>query len=375
MREEFAALIFGPGLPPGGAQGTLAVSALGIEVAAQDRSQRVNIADTSVREVGFGKPGIELSWRDGGETWAAHVLDHVAAQRLLSLPALASTSQAAALRSKRRSTKVVRSVGWSLLAALVLLPALLLLLLVLNANSVAGWVAEKIPVEQEIAFGEQAFANMRGRLNLEDEGPAYQAVQTIGARLTKGSRYRYEFHVVEDPSLNAFAMPGGVVVVYSGLIAATKRPEELAGVLAHEVQHVELRHSLRGMIKNLGLRGLWSFVTGDLGGTLAGQAALEMTALKFSRDDESEADHKGFDALVQAGIDPSGMPSFFETMSRQAADAPAAFLSTHPLSSDRERELEARAKQLNESFAALDFGPWPPQQSIVSNQSEPDVEK
>lgn len=372
MRNEFDALIFGPGLPPGGAKGTLIVSALGIEVAAHDQSRRVNITDLALREVGFGKPGIELSWSDAGETWAAHVLDHAAAQRLLALPALAGTRQAEAIKHKQRSNRVLRTVGWSLLVAFVLLPALLLLLLILNANSIAGWVAEKIPVEQEIAFGKQAFASMRGSLKLKDAGPEYEAVNAIGAKLTQGSRYRYEFHVADDPSLNAFAMPGGVIVVHTGLIAATKRPEELAGVLAHEVQHVELRHSLRGMLKELGLRGLWSVATGDLGSTMAGQAALEMTALKFSRDDESEADHEGFDALVAAGIDPSGMPAFFKTKSEQAADAPAAFLSTHPLSEDRERELRERVANVSaREFAALEFGAWPPGATLPDDRSVP----
>jgi predicted Zn-dependent protease len=165
-------------------------------------------------------------------------------------------------------------------------------------------------------------------------------------------------------------MPGGVIVVHTGLIAATSRPEELAGVLAHEVQHVELRHSLRGMVKDLGLRGLWSFVTGDIGGTLAGQAALELTSLKFSRDDETEADHKGLDALIAAGIDPSGMPAFFKIMTEKAGDAPAAFISTHPLSEDRERELQARVSSLGaHNFASLDFAPWPP--FAVASESSP----
>jgi predicted Zn-dependent protease len=115
------------------------------------------------------------------------------------------------------------------------------------------------------------------------------------------------------------------------------------------------------MIKELGLRGLWTAVTGDIGATLAGQAALEMTSLKFSRDDETEADNKGFDALVTAGIDPTGMPNFFKTMSAQAVDAPAAFLSTHPLSVDREKDLQQRVEKLpRHEFTALDFGTWPP---------------
>jgi beta-barrel assembly-enhancing protease len=102
-------------------------------------------------------------------------------------------------------------------------------------------------------------------------------------------------------------------------------------------------------------------VTGDLGGTLAGEAALQLTSLKFSRDAETEADDKGFDTLVKQGIDPSGMPDFFKTMSEQTADAPAAFLSTHPLSEDRQRGLAQRAEKLQKKeFTSLGIEPWPP---------------
>lgn len=362
MRCDAPALIFGPGLPPGGAQGTVAISALGVEVVVGERSQRVNVNAVTLREVGFGKPGLEIAWRETDAVWAAHVLDSEAAKRLLGASPLASTAQAAVLLRGRRRHKAGRTLGWTLLASFVLLPGISLALLILNANRVAGWAAEKIPIEQEVALGRQTFASMRGGVRLQ-EGESQRAVQIIGARLTQGSRYHYEFHVVDDATLNAFALPGGIVVVHSGLIAATKRPEELAGVLAHEVQHVELRHSLRGMIKELGLRGLWSVAMGDWGGSMAGQAALELTSLKFSRDDESEADQKGFDALLNARVDPSGMPAFFKTMSAQAADAPAAFLSTHPLSAERERALAVRVASLpSRNFDALDLGAWPPRE-------------
>lgn len=361
-RENVPALIFGPALPPGGARGTLGVSSLGVEVAVGEHVQRSDLASVSLRMVGFGRPGLEIAWQDGGDSWAAHVLDHHAAQRLLDLPALASSVQGVQLKAAQRRGKVGRGMGWAVLAFyFLLLPALLMLLLVLNADTLAGWIAGKTPIEQELRLGRQVFAGMRGSLNLKDEGPAYAAVTSIVSKITQGSKYSYEVHVSGNETLNACALPGGIVVVNTGLIAATERPEELAGVLAHEVQHVELRHTLRGIVRELGLRGAWAILTGELGSTLAGQAALKLTALKFSRDDEADADHMGFDALVRAGIDPSGMESFFGTLGKKARDAPIALLSTHPPSEDRQRELGERAAKLGRSdFAPLDFGAWPP---------------
>ena len=237
---------------------------------------------------------------------------------------------------------------------------MLLLLFVLNANRIAGWIAGTIPIEQEVGIGRQAFEGMRAQLKLKDTGAAYEAVSAIGARLTKRSKYTYEFHVAEDTAVNAFALPGGVIVVNTGLIDLTTRPEELAGVLAHEVQHVELRHSVRGMVKSLGLRGLFAFATGDIGGSLLGEAVVGMTGLKFSRDDESEADRLGLDSLIEADIDPSGMPAFFERMSKHTREAPVAFVSSHPSSANREAALRARLSATNKTFTPLSTGAWPP---------------
>lgn len=335
------------------------VSTLGVEAAAGDVSVRAPLADVTLRRVGFDERGVEFSWNSGGAVWAVHVLDGDAARGLLATPALASTPKAAVLLGTRRGT-AARWLGWSLLIGFILLPLVLLALFVVNSSRIAGWIADRIPIEQEIGIGRQALEGMRPRLTLERSGAAYQAVNAIGARLTKGSRFKYEFHVARDTSLNAFALPGGIIVVNTGLIDATKRAEELAGVLAHEVQHVELRHSLRGMVKNLGLRGLFAFAVGDLGGSLLGEAAVELTSLKFSRDDESEADRAGFDALVAAGLDPSGMPAFFETMSKQAEDAPVAFASTHPSSADREAALRERLRTAPKGSTPLSLGAWPP---------------
>lgn len=361
MTDSIKALIFGPGLSASGVWGMLDVQITGVTVTAGEHAQRAALHQLQLREVGFGKPGIELAWQQGDDVWAVHVLDPQAAAQLLALPFIAGLPQARALKSKQRKGATGRAVGWSVLGLIVLFPLLLLALFFSQADRIAGWIADQIPIEEETKLGRSSFESMKGQLKLQDSGAAYDAVQSIGKRLTQGSKYAYEFHVVQDDTLNAFAMPGGFIVVHTGLINATKRPEELAGVLAHEVQHVEQRHSLEGMVKNLGLQAVWALVTGDLGGTLAGKAAMQLTSLKFSRDAETEADDKGFDALVQHGIDPSGMPDFFKTMGEKAADAPAAFLSTHPLSEERQEALMRRVAELQRKvFSPLAIQPWPP---------------
>ena len=354
--------MFGPGLPPAGTYGTLWISITGAEISAGERSQRAPLTQITLRDVGFEKPGVEVAWTDLDGVWAAHVLDPVAARKLLTSSALAGTPQAAKLIADQRKGAIRLSVGRAVLALLLLLPVVLLIVFALSAGRIAGWIAGRVPVQDEIALGRNAFDSMRGGLTLKNQGPAYEAAHSIIARLTRDSRFKYEVHIAQDDSLNAFALPGGVIVVHTGLIAATTRAEELAGVLAHEVQHVELRHSLRGLIKEMGLRGLWAFVMGDVGTTLAGQAALELTSLQFSRADEREADEHGFDALVAAGIDPAGMPAFFNTMSQKAGGEVPAFLSTHPASKERDQDLRRRSTTVGQrTFEPLSFARWPPE--------------
>ncbi|MDH5298418.1 MAG: M48 family metallopeptidase, partial [Desulfobulbaceae bacterium] len=178
-------------------------------------------------------------------------------------------------------------------------------------------------------------AQTRARLQFIDSGPAIDKVKAIGERLTPDTRHHYQWFVAESPEINAFAAPGGVVVVFSGLIRATASPEELAGVLAHEVSHAELRHSLKGAVKNLGLRSLMLLAMGDLSAGLLGDLAAGLTEMKFSRDAEREADREAVKRLAKAHIDPNAMVTFFELLERENRPTPPAILSTHPATRER----------------------------------------
>jgi Zn-dependent protease with chaperone function len=355
-------LAFGPGLNASGRRGTLAVDASSVQLHTDGVASGAPLAQVELREVGFGRPGVELAWTDGEHRWAAHVLDPDAAARLLAAAPLAALPQARQLHARRTRLTAGRALGASVVAAIVLLPVLLLALVFWQSERLAGWAIGHVSVDTEVRLGRTAFEDLRAELDLQKEGPAFDAVQSLGGRLATGSKYRYEFHVARDAAVNAFALPGGIVVVNTGLIAATKRPEELAGVLAHEIQHVEQRHSLENAAKALGLRAAWALATGDVGGTLAGEAALQLTTLRFSREAEEEADAGGFALLVQRGIDPSGMQSFFETLHAKAEAAPPELLSTHPASDSRSEALAAKIAALGgRRFEPLPYTRWPPE--------------
>lgn len=339
-----AVRLFGGGAPSTGEDAQLTFWSSQIEVRSARGTQRVPATSLSVREVVSTGAGLELSWESRGERCAVQVHAPAAVAQLRSHPLLQDMPQMAQLRRSHQRHRVWRTLGLAALALFVLLPVLLLLVFIWQADRIAGAIAERIPVAREEQLGRQLFAGMRGSLKLQDQGESVQLVRSLGQRLTRDSKFRYEFHVAEDAAINAFAMPGGIIVVHTGLIEATRRPEELAGVLAHEVQHVELRHGLKAMVKELGLRGLWAALTGDVGGALAGEAAMKLTSLRFSRAAELQADARGFDALVAHGIDPQGMVDFFGTMENAAGAAPPAWLSTHPTSAARQQALQARLK-------------------------------
>jgi beta-barrel assembly-enhancing protease len=160
---------------------------------------------------------------------------------------------------------------------------------------------------------------------------------------------------VRDSAVNAFATPGGFIIVNSGLIEATKTPEELAGVLAHEVQHVVHRHTTRAIIREAPLRIALSALAG--GGSEIGTAANvvgTLGVLRYRRGDEAEADRDGLRLLEAARVDPAGMVSFMRALEARHEDAPRfiGYLSTHPHAADRVNALEA--------LAAAGRGQWRP---------------
>lgn len=160
-----------------------------------------------------------------------------------------------------------------------------------------------------------------------------QLVQTLAAT-RPGSPYRITLSVVDSPAVNAFAAPGGQVVILRGLLEQTASPEELAGVLAHELQHIYQRHTTRAILEQSGTTLLLTAVFGDVSGGVAWglEAARTMGSLHYSRTHETEADIEGLRMMQAIRLDPAAMIAFYRTMQQGAPDHAKApdFLSTHP---------------------------------------------
>jgi predicted Zn-dependent protease len=205
-----------------------------------------------------------------------------------------------------------------------------------------------------------------------DDPEILDYINSIGSKLvaasrgaTNDNRRDFEFFVLNDDSINAFALPGGFIAVHSGLLLTTSNESELAGVIGHEIAHVLQRHQARGADEQrkaapLSLLGLVAAVlaarsnsssSGDTAqAALTASIALSyQNQLNYSRDFEREADRVGLQVMQRAGFDPSGMPSFFERMlraNRHNDGKTPGYLRTHPLTTERIADMQDRVLQM-----------------------------
>ena len=211
-----------------------------------------------------------------------------------------------------------------------------------------------ISVADEIAIGRQAHVQVRTMTPRVKDAAVQAYVGRIGRRLAAhashgSTRYPYSFTVADNREINAFALPGGPVWVNRGAIQAAGTESQLAGVLAHEIAHIAQRHAARQlsneMVTNLGL-SLLGALLGNAGGAGAANIAARYVAggtfLKFSRDDEQEADRVGVGIMTRAGWDAHGMIELMDTIREQQKRDPSSvetFFSNHPSAQDRVEEL------------------------------------
>ncbi|HLF14742.1 MAG TPA: M48 family metallopeptidase [Bacteroidota bacterium] len=147
--------------------------------------------------------------------------------------------------------------------------------------------------------------------------------------------------IISNGDVNAFALPDRRLVVHSGLIAYCKTPEELAGVIGHELAHIEHRDVMQKLVKEVGLSMLMTIAGGGSGGEILKQTARTLSSTAFDREQESEADTAAVRYMAAAGIDPEHLANFLYRLSQEKRDVPKslAWLSTHPNSSDRAAEI------------------------------------
>jgi len=220
--------------------------------------------------------------------------------------------------------------------------------------------------DRELQIGRSIYRSLIDTDRVLSDPEIQEYVQDIGQKLATQAHdgdFQFNFFVVNDNAINAFALPGGYIGIHSGLILATNSESELAGVIAHEISHVTQRHISRAVYANqrnsiLSMAAmLGAILLGAAGGSAdaitgaiaTAQGVSAQQQINFTRANEYEADRVGVGVLAAAGFDPAGMPAFFETLARQtgplASQAPE-FLRTHPVTVNRIAETRERAASL-----------------------------
>lgn len=213
---------------------------------------------------------------------------------------------------------------------------------------ISDMLAEQLPLDQEVAFGEAVVAQVEGFLggdgNLTCAGAAgLAALEKMERRLTEGQRLTYdiELSVMDHEMVNAFAAPGGRIVILRGLLDEAQSAEEVAGVLAHEIGHVEARDPVRLAFRSAGSAGIIALVLGDVtGGTVVGLLGDHILSASYTREAEAAADLFAHALLARTGVGTEGLATFFERIGEMAGDVPE-ILSTHPASGNRAEAARA----------------------------------
>ena len=248
--------------------------------------------------------------------------------------------------------------------------AILLLGLILLLPFLSGFVAPFVPNSVQEPIGQHMIDSTAEQAPYCNDPEGVAALRSLVDRIATAADddRSYKIYVSSADVLNAFAAPGGFVVIYAPIISRAESPNEVAGVLAHEMGHVIEDHPAKGVVEaaGYGILGMLTFGGGD-------KAAIAKSLLTnhYSRADELDADQVGVQTLNKAGIDSTGRIAFFDKLKAAGGDTPGAleFLSTHPSGDKRADELEGL---IREGEPALDEAQWKALQGICKSTGKPE---
>lgn len=224
----------------------------------------------------------------------------------------------------------------------------ILAFIVLTYIYLIPWVGQKsvflIPDSYDDTLG-SIFFEQNTFLGDVDEKKT-KALNLFANELKLKNTKKLKFTVIDSDIMNAFALPDGSIVVYTGIIDSMKDYEELAGLIGHEVAHVNHRHSMKMLCRNLSGYLFISAILGDANGVMAvlGENVNTLQSLSFSREFEREADTEGFKIVTSNGVNPKGMSTLFKRLQNEKTISIPEFLSSHPVTKDRIRHIDEMIK-------------------------------
>ncbi|MGC2194966.1 MAG: M48 family metallopeptidase [Terriglobales bacterium] len=237
--------------------------------------------------------------------------------------------------------------------------------------------------EQDVQLGQENAAQVRKQLPVIKDPFLTEYVTRVGKRLVSAreaqeSGFPFTFEVVADPSINAFALPGGPMFINTGLLRAVDNEAQLAGVMGHEMSHVILRHGTNQASKSrlielpalLGSQMAGSSMVGKLAQVGIGLGAGSVL-LKFSRSAESQADLMGSHLMSEAGYNPIEMARFFEKLNAESGSRAPQFFSDHPNPDNREKAIEQEVQRLPQQNYGYETGEFQRMKQEVAKIHEP----
>lgn len=244
-------------------------------------------------------------------------------------------------------------IAWAVLFALCAMPMSLV------AQTRIKYHSNKYKVTDDVKLGREAAQQAEQQFPLLNDGEVNNYVERVGSRLVSAipsefqhPEFRYYFRVVNARDINAFALPGGPMYVNRGMIEAAKTEGEMAGVMAHEISHVALRHGTAQATKGqkygllAGIAGIAGTILGGPGVGQLAQAPFAVYFLKYSREYETEADILGAQIMARAGYDPRDLANMFRTIEQTGGGGGGGWFSDHPSPSDRYARINREAQML-----------------------------
>ncbi len=256
---------------------------------------------------------------------------------------------------------------WLTLLAVLIIPSIIFWFI----PRFSGWLANFVPVSVEEQLGNYVVNELfpDRRICMADAGR--KALKEMVMRLTtKDSKYNFKVEVVDSDLVNAFAFPGGTILIFRGLLDKSPSADGLAGVLAHEMQHVMHRHGTVNLLRQIALSGIFKLLSSESGSLAKAffDGVHVLSILKYTRRLEDEADESALKLLIKNRIDPTAMIQIYQVLSKHTSSLPEAF-STHPDMSSRLERLGTLIQQESEfkSSIILKQNNWESLQNICQN--------
>jgi Zn-dependent protease with chaperone function len=324
----------------------------GLLVQSDNQEELLKYDDLELKPVGHMDNHTILRDQRTGNVIISDQLKFLSALASISSGKLKDKLQARISSHKRETLHIF--FGWTSVAAAVIL---IIILVCTGADLVAGLALAQVPPSVETALGKAFFESYALHHRMEAQSSQSEHIQEVGSKLTEKlgtTPYQFKFFIESNSSVNAFALPGGYIVLHSELVKRAKNDDELACVMSHEIGHVIKRHAMRAAFYSAGSGlCLLALFKGQNSLVFLLRQFLKLDQLRYSRAQEKEADGIGVKLAMDAGYDPANLITFFVRLKKELGNADnrvLEILSSHPMTDERVAYIHNEICRLKQKY-------------------------